>query len=405
MKLLTFAHLGHLVQTLLLRGGDGQPTDATSPVYLRTDDVYKHLNDFVKKQLEDSDKLVASHASVASGSLVASVTVSELTEEHVCGKRKHYSNVRKNEGCEYKFCLGVIAESAQAKVYRALRTCGNYSRRVVVKNPNSLDQLEEELKIAKHLSESTLNKMFMTYVDKLNVGDGKFFGVYEFVAYNESEAKSLADYMDDKFNTYTGIRTKEASKLEEERQLASCFVIQQILATLGTISLGYLNTDMNYNNFMVDSSAGLFKYGTLSCPVIKSIDPGLAFAVVPGITSTCAWLTDSKLSMQSYYEEFQSLQKNIKPWVADVKRVVQQALFEEYYSPFATLLVDDENNGEFISPHDDLAIFLKSVIDEFKWLKVDDLDSLQKCSIIRSRAFGNYKALAAALKEKVNQLK
>jgi hypothetical protein len=97
-----------------------------------------------------------------------------------------------------------------------------------------------------------------------------------------------------------------------------------------------------------------------------------------------------------------------EPLVDAVKRVVRQALFEEYFSPFATLLRDDSVHGDIISPHEDLAKFLKEVIHEFNWINVDDLDSLKKCSIRRShngpKGFGNYNALATALKEKVNQL-
>ena len=59
-----------------------------------------------------------------------------------------------------------------------------------------------------------------------------------------------------------------------------------------------------------------------------------------------------------------------------VQRVLQQALFEEYFSPFCTLLLERNMDGEFISPHEDLAKFLKEVIDECKWLKLVDLNSL-----------------------------
>jgi hypothetical protein len=60
--------------------------------------------------------------------------------------------------------------------------------------------------------------------------------------------------------------------------VASCFVIQKILATLGTISLGYLNFFTHDSNFIIDQS-GTFVYGSLTCPIIKLARPGVAYKI------------------------------------------------------------------------------------------------------------------------------
>jgi hypothetical protein len=91
--------------------------------------------------------------------------------------------------------------------------------------------------------------------------------------------------------------------------------------------------------------------------------------------------------------------------------LVRQALFEEYYSPFVTLLIDDSENGRCMSPHKDLAIFIKEVLDQFG-LTVADIESFGNCSkrtilvngTIKTRVFGNYKAIADALRKKVKAL-
>ena len=320
MKLLTVVLLVHGLSSSLHE--DIAPEE-TPTSFLQS------LHDFVARNLKTSLKVFPSKAPY------------KLPADKFCdGPAPSFVSFHLEDGCEYILCKEVFSGTAQGHVVPGLVICKDKKLKSLwsllrkktttepvvfkftKKTDNTVAESKREMEIATHLSHpknTPLNKMFMkpadsfisdsldaseNFMSSLNKKDveefkglketGGLIGIYELVRFYINGAKSVYEYINDDIFFLNEDGTVNEDKIT---QVASCLVIQKILATLGTIALGYLNVDMHDENFLVDKSAGMFKYKHLECPVIKSIDPGSAFKLKPELTSFCAWLTNADKSL------------------------------------------------------------------------------------------------------------